>query len=213
MRAGSMAQKMGALVTGERATQLEDADNHLVSRFLAGDRSAFDSLFAKYQEYVYNIVYGILGKPEEAQDVTADVFLTVFKSLKGFRRGSRFATWLYRVAVNRAVDSARSAKLRSWLPFDEAVMAIPDSKDSPERSFVKKEERSVVQQVLMKVPLKYRDILALRYYQDLSIEEISETLHCSVSAAKVRLHRARLQFKEKYVEQFGAEQNESIPLP
>ena len=91
MRAGSMAQRIGAVVTGERASNLEDADNHLVSRFLDGDKSAFDTLFAKYQDYVYNIVFGILGKPDESQDVTADVFVTVFRSLKGFRRGSRFA--------------------------------------------------------------------------------------------------------------------------
>lgn len=213
MRAGSMAQKMGSMITGDRTSNLEDADNHLVIQFLSGDRASFDSLFAKYQDYVYNIVFGIIGKPEESQDVTADVFLTVFRSLKSFRRGSRFATWLYRIAVNRAVDSTRSAKLRSWLPFDDATRAIPDSADSPERTFDKKESRNLVQQVLMKVPVKYRDVLVLRYYQDLSIEEISEVLHCSLSAAKVRLHRARLQFKEKYVEQFGTDNHEFIPLP
>ncbi|MEP6754298.1 MAG: RNA polymerase sigma factor [Chthonomonadales bacterium] len=213
MRAGSMAQRIGAVVTGERASNLEDADNYLVSRFLDGDRSAFDTLFAKYQDYVYNIVFGILGKPDESQDVTADVFVTVFRSLKGFRRGSRFATWLYRIAVNRAVDSTRSARLRSWLPFDDATREIPDTADTPERVFDKKESRGIVQKVLMKVPVKYRDILVLRYYQDLSIEEISEVLSCTISAAKVRLHRARLQFKEKYVEEFGTDTNEPFPMP
>ena len=87
-----------------------DTDACLIERFARGDTAAFDRLFLKYQDYVYNIVYGIIGKAEEARDVTQEVFVQVFRSLPSFRRGSRFATWLYRIAVNRAVDAARSAR-------------------------------------------------------------------------------------------------------
>ena len=106
-------------MNGER-TAAADADGELIARFLAGDRSAFDALFIKYQDYVYNIVYGIVGQPDEARDISQEVFVQVFRSLGSFRRGSRFATWLYRIAVNRAVDAARSAKNRNWLPFVES---------------------------------------------------------------------------------------------
>jgi RNA polymerase sigma-70 factor (ECF subfamily) len=178
-------------------------DDALIARFLGGDRPAFDSLFEKYQDYVYNIVHGILGKPEEAHDVTQEVFVQVYKALPTFRRGSRFATWLYRIAVNRAVDAARASKGWRWLPLMETLRATPDPADTPARSLDRKAEQDNVQRVLQLVPLQHRDVLVLRYYQDLSIEEIAEVLGCSVAAAKVRLHRARQHFKERYVEHSG----------
>src|SRR5689334_11115775 len=108
MRETTLAPGWGSSMNGDRtaAAQTGDIDDALIARFLGGDRSAFDSLFEKYQDYVYNIVHGIIGKQEEAHDVTQEVFVQVYKALPNFRRGSRFATWLYRIAVNRAVDAA-----------------------------------------------------------------------------------------------------------
>lgn len=202
MRPKSVSLAWGAPMNGERTAAADD-DGCLIARFLAGDRAAFDSLFAKYQDYVYNIVYGIVGKPEEAHDVTQDVFLQVYRSLGSFRRGARFATWLYRIAVNRALDAARSAKGRRWLPFDETLRAAPDPADNPAQVAARGVERDAVQAVLNLVPVQHRDALVLRYYQDLTIEEMAEVLGCSVAAAKVRLHRARQHFKEKYVAVYG----------
>src|ERR1051326_8709882 len=83
-----------APMNGER-TVITDDDGGLVARFLRGDHAAFDTLFLKYQDYVYNIVYGIVGSAEEARDLTQEVFLQVYRSLPKFRQGARFATWLY----------------------------------------------------------------------------------------------------------------------
>ncbi len=182
-----------------------ELDDGLIARCLAGDRAAFDNLFNKYQEYVYNIVYGILGKPEEARDVAQEVFLQVYRSLSSFRRGSRFATWLYRIAVNRAVDVARSSKRWSWLSIDEDVRSRADTADGPQQITARHAEQSATQQILMQVPVQHRDVLVLRYYQELSIDEIAEVLGISVAAAKVRLHRARHHFKERYVATYGEE--------
>jgi RNA polymerase sigma-70 factor (ECF subfamily) len=192
-------------VNQERTAAPGDADGALIARVLAGDRSAFDTLFLKYQDYVYNIVFGIVGRAEEAHDVAQDVFVQVFRSLGSFRRGSRFATWLYRIAVNRAVDAARSARTRRWLPFDETLSSAPDPTQDPAGAAQQSAERDMVQRVLMEVAVNHRDVLVLRYYQDLSIEEIAEVLACSSAAAKVRLHRARHHFKEKFSAIYGPE--------
>lgn len=208
MREKSYSLAWGASMNGERTGTPGDVDGDLIARFLAGDRSAFDALFSKYQDYVYNIVYGIIGKSEEAHDVAQEVFVQVYRSLPSFRRGSRFATWLYRIAVNRAVDTARAAKSWRWLPFDESLRATPDPADSPGKTLERRSEREDVQKALMLVPLQHRDILVLRYYQDLSLEEIAEVLGCSVAAAKVRLHRARQHFKEKYIAAYGQDSQE-----
>ncbi len=211
MREAVYSLGRGASMKGERSAAA-DADGDLIARFLAGDRSAFDALFIKYQDYVYNIVYGIVCQPDEARDISQEVFVQVFRSLGSFRRGSRFATWLYRIAVNRAVDGARSAKNRRWLPLMETLSATPDPADSPEKVLDRHTGQDMVQKALQQVPIQHRDVLVLRYYQDLSVEEIAEVLGCSVTAAKVRLHRARHHFKEMYLATYGQETGAFEPL-
>ncbi len=189
-----------------------DDDSRFVARFLRGDASGFDALFLKYQDYVYNIIYGIVGNSEEARDLTQDVFLQVYKSLGGFRQGARFATWLYRIAVNRGVDAARGSRRWRFLPLlDEPSILnrAADPEGEPEYAFERTMERESVQKVLMLCPVAGRDILVLRYYQGLSVEEIAETLGCSVAAAKVRLHRARLLFKDKYTAACGLDPSDT----
>lgn len=213
MREETCTLAWGAPMNVERTTVTGDVDDVLIARFLAGDRGAFDTLFFKYQDYVYNIVHGIIGRADEARDVSQEVFVQVFRSLPSFRRGSRFATWLYRIAVNRAVDAARGARSWRWLPLDDAMREQSDPADSPARHMDIQVEKDAVQEVLMQIPVQHRDVLVLRYYQDLSIEEISEALGCSVAAAKVRLHRARLHFKERYIATYGQEKGSREPLP
>ena len=180
-----------------------DPDQLLVDRALAGDEAAFNALFTRHHEYVYNIVFGIVGREDEASDVLQEVFLLVYRKLKTFRRGSRFGTWLYRIAVNRAVDRARTLSRRRWLPFLEAAQDIEDPRMGPEEAAAKQSDADRVQRVLTMIPPNHRDVLVLKYYQEMSIDEMATVLGCSEDAAKVRLHRARLQFKEKYLAAYG----------
>ena len=192
---------------GDRTVTTDD-DSALVSRFLNGDNTAFDTLFCRYQDYVYNILYGIVGTSEEARDLTQDVFVQVYRSLPKFKNNSRFATWLYRITVNRGVDASRSSKKWRFLPIfhEPSFTMIPaDCDTEPEHEFERKLDRESVQQALQLCSLSHRETLVLRYYQNLSIEEIAETLNCTASAAKVRLHRARIAFKNQYVSKFGSE--------
>ncbi len=195
----------GSRGNGERTLTIDD-DGELVARFLRGETAAFDSLFGKYQDYVYHIVFGIIGNAEEARDVTQEVFVQVYRSLPQFRGGARFATWLYRIAANRAVDAARGSRKWRFLPLLEAPGLLErraDAGQQPEAVFEQQLERDDIQTILMQCPVGHRQILALRYYQDLSLEEIADVLECSLSAAKVRLHRARAVFKTCYVAAHG----------
>ena len=201
----------GTPMNGERTVTTDD-DGSLVARFLRGDTAAFDTLFSRYQDYVYNIIYGIVGNVEESRDLTQEVFLQVYRSLPRFRQGARFATWLYRIAVNRAVDAARGARRWRFLPIlDEPSLAnrAADQDLEPESVFERKLQREAIQTVLMRCPVTHREALVLRYYRGLSLEEIAETLGCTVAAAKVRLHRARRVFKENYIATYGMDTQES----
>lgn len=201
----SCALEWGALMNGEQ-TVAPDEDDGLVADFLSGDATAFDALFARYQGYVCNIIYGIVGNAEESRDLTQDVFLRVYRRLPDFRHGARFATWLYRISVNRAVDAARRSHRWRWLsiPENSAIDGgAGEFRDEPAALIERRIERDAVQSILMRCPLGYREVLALRYYRDLTIEELAETLGCSAAAAKVRLHRARAAFKKQYVAVYG----------
>lgn len=193
-------------VHGERSGTTNDDDSELVARFQRGETRVFDSLFARHQDYVYRIVYGIVGSVEEARDVTQEVFVQVYRALPGFRRGARFATWLYRIAVNRAVDAARGSRRWRFLSLlDEpgALLLAGERDQEPEAVFERQLNQEQIQAILMRCSLMHRQTLALRYYKDMSLDEIAETLGCSLSAAKVRLHRARLAFKAQYVDAHG----------
>lgn len=190
----------------EERTDVLDEDGALIARFLGGDAAAFDTLFLRYQDYVYNIIYGVIGNAEEARDLTQEVFVQAYRSLRHFRRGARFATWLYRIALNRALDAARGARRWRFLPLlDPSRSAHPGAVEaSPDQAVVQNSERDVVRQALQRCPLVHRDVLVLRYYQQLSLEEIADVLGCSLGAAKVRLHRARRAFKEHYTALCGS---------
>jgi|YelNatPaOPRAMG01_1025707.scaffolds.fasta_scaffold06718_6 RNA polymerase sigma-70 factor (ECF subfamily) len=175
-----------------------DPDVRMIVRYLEGDQHAFDDIFHKYQTYVYNIILGIIGTDDEARDTTQEVFLQVHRSLRTFRFQSQFATWLYRIAVNRAMDAARAKKRRNWFSFEQTPKETPSPKPSPEEGAIEESERKSIRDLLAIVPIQHRDVLVLKYYQEMSIEEIAETLGCSVTAAKVRLYRARQYFKERY---------------
>lgn len=200
MRNGAQAiagYKLGSQVNVGRVTEMPiDIDAPLVERFMGGDTTAFDALFEKYQSYVYRIVYGILGNADEAQDVTQDVFVQVYRSFHQFNRTSRFTTWLYRIAVNRSVDRTRSGRKWHWFSLNDDH---PDLQNitvaGPEESLAEANLRDQIQTALMHLSIADRQVIVLRYYQELSTEEIAAVLGISLNAIKLRLHRARVRFK------------------
>jgi len=185
-------------VTHGHVATLADEDGAAVERFVAGDRAAFDELFQRHSDYVYHIVNGVLADQDLSRDVTQEVFLQVYRSLPGFRRGSKFATWLYRIAVNRAVDAARAVRRRKWTSFTPDLEQRADPSGDPAGRADEQDQSEMVARVMREVPAQYRDALVLRYYREMTTEEMAEVLGCTVTAAKVRLHRARQKFRECY---------------
>ena len=150
------------LVHGERSGTTNDDDGELVARFQRGETRVFDSLFARHQDYVYRIVYGIVGSVEEARDLTQEVFVQVYRALPGFRRGARFATWLYRIAVNRAVDAARGSRRWRFLSLlDEpgALLLAGERDQEPEAVFERQLNQEQIQAILMRCSLMHRQTL------------------------------------------------------
>lgn len=158
----------------------------VVSRFLAGDESAFDTLYRRYHDKVFTIARGVLLSTEDAADAVQEIFTLVYRNLHRFDRRSRFSTWIFRVAVNRSIQEARKTRRHRHSELLEAV-SIAD--DTPETG----DPRVAV--ALSQMSPADRAVLVLFYWEDMTLIEIGEALECAPNAAKTRLYRARERFR------------------
>jgi len=165
-----------------------DEDLVLVERFLKGDTRAFEDLYSKYYEKVFAIARGVLMDSDEAADAVQEIFTLVYRHLGRFDRRSRFSTWLFRVAVNRSIQEARRTRYRSrTVALTEALAkAAPEEPDTTDPK---------VQATLIKLTPADRALLVLFYWEEMSLQDIADSIGCGVNAAKTRLYRARERFR------------------
>ena len=178
-------------------------EHELVRRCQNGDKRAMETIMRQYQQWVYNIAYGMLSNPEDASDVAQDVFLWLWENIGQFRFKSRFSTWLYRIVTNRCLNLKDQRQRRKTDPMeiDDSQPWAPLDTATPERTVLQAEQREILQKALAALKDDYRKILILREMQDLSYEELAEVLGCSVGRVRSRLHEAR-QALRKAVQQF-----------
>lgn len=164
----------------------------LVERYLKGDQQAFQALYERYYERVLSIARGILLDPDEAADAAQEIFTLVARHLPRFDGRSKFSTWLVRIAINRSIQQGRSYRFRHKnLPLSEATdRAAEDSAPEPADPRVTAS--------MSKLSPTDRAILALFYWDELSLNEVADAMGCTVNAAKTRLFRARERFKTLY---------------
>ena len=177
-----------------RADRQDDRD--LVARFQAGETAALDEIVAAHQGRIVRLTYRLLGGPDEVEDVVQEVFLSVLQNLKRFRGECTFSTWLTRIAVNKSRSHLRRRLLRlRALPWAaRSVRMAPDEKSHVEAA----ETRRQVHRAVQNLPAKYREPVVLRYFEEMSIPQISEILGISVGAVEVRLSRARGRLKKTW---------------
>lgn len=191
------------LASRETIHDVLDPDARLLELCRQGDARAFETLFRKYQTYVYNISLGMLCNSEDAADVTQEAFLRLHRNIQTFRGDSSFSTWLYRVAVNLCITELRR-RSRSKFQFlddvihEEDVTLHEDLAPSPDEAIEMEEDRQIVHKVLRTLPPDYRAIMVLRHFQQLAYEEIADVLGLSLSQVKTRLFRARKMFKDRF---------------
>jgi RNA polymerase sigma-70 factor (ECF subfamily) len=167
-------------------------DHVLVRRALAGDQDAFTSLVEKYKDPVYNVAYRMLGNPTEAEDVAQETFVRAYTQLRTYKEAHRFSTWLLSIASHLSIDQLRRRRFLA-LPLENVPFLdwIADLAVGPEQAAVQGETSDEMQGLLQQLPPKYRAVLILRYWHDLSYEEIASALRLTPALVKARLHRAR----------------------
>ena len=199
----SVATPTATMETYSEIGKTEELDivqeRELVLRCQNGDVDAMGILVIRYQHWVYNIAYGILGHHQDAQDVAQDAFLSVWENIGKFEFRSQFSTWLYRIVKNKCFNHIDQHQRRKTDPteIDDSQPWVPLDTATPEDAALRSEEKDIVHNALAKLKDSYREILVLRELQELSYEEISEILDCTLGRVKSRLHEARKALKKE----------------
>lgn len=163
---------------------------------MVGKRDAFTRIVAEQQDRVAALARRLLGWSDDVEDVVQDVFVAVLRNLPKFRGDCQLSTWLYRITVNqcRRQRHRRILRLRVWGSRREGRPAEDHSADS---SALKREAFERVRAIVRALPARYREVVVLRYMEDLPIAEVAEILGLSRNAVDVRLSRARQRLKEE----------------
>ncbi|MBX5449973.1 MAG: sigma-70 family RNA polymerase sigma factor [Thermogemmatispora sp.] len=189
------------------------SDTALVELVLAGEQEAFSVLVERYKDAVYNLAYRMLGNVTEAEDVTQEAFVRAYMQLASYKPAHKFSTWLLSIASHLAIDQFRRrrflAKSLEEVPFLEWII---DLGSSPEQSALEGEQHDEIQRYLQRLPAKYRAVIVLRYWYDLSYEEIASALKLTPALVKARLHRAR-ELLARYMQQEDTKEGAVNALP
>lgn len=174
-------------------TSFAQGDRQLVDTVLGGDTGAFRVLVDREAAQVIAVCRRILGNPSEAEDVAQDAFLSAYRSLTTYRGDGPFAAWISRIAARQAL--ARLVSRQQAAELDETTEIAP-SADEPEAWALAGEQRAALREAVAALPQPQRDVVALRFFRDLSLEEIAETTHTPVGTVKSRLHRALASLRD-----------------
>ena len=182
----------------------KDDEHSLVTQAKAGDYAAFEELVNRYEKKIYRLAFNITGYREDAEDVLQEAFMKSFQHLHNFREGSRFYTWLVRIAVNEGLMKLRKRRTGRLVQMEKSTddegHTLPrefvDWGPNPEELYERSELEGILQKAVDSLSPNFRTVFLLRDVEKLSTEEAADVLEISIGAVKARLFRARLQLRE-----------------
>ncbi len=169
------------------------SDAELIERGLRKDNTAWDQIVARFRRKIFHIAYKFTGKHDEAEDLTQEIFLKVFRSLEKFNRDADFSTWLSSVARNYCIDHYRASKREREVLVEDLVAfdLAPSSSGNPHRALEERDRSSFVRRGLEMLPEKLREAVVLRDLQGLSYQEMADQLRLPEGTVKSRINRGR----------------------
>jgi RNA polymerase sigma-70 factor (ECF subfamily) len=174
-----------------RESQTDSEERGTIVAAQQGDRAAFKVLYDRYRDRVYNLIFYSIGDELSAEDVLQIVFVKIYRGLSGFRFESSLATWIYRITINECLNQQRGRHAQH-IPF-EALLGSDDELDkgsAPDLQHAEGERREIIHRAVMELSPKLRAVVALKYLEELSYEEIASVLECSQGTVASRLNRA-----------------------
>ncbi len=183
-------------------------DDVLIRRAQQGDRSAFNDLISKHERRAYQYAFRLTSNQDDASDIVADAFVRVFNALPNFKGNSAFTTWLFRILTNCYLDQRKRERNKQHVSLEgtlqtdsgEVERQIEDTGDGPEEKLERSEREVAVQTAIGQLPEYQRAMLVMYHVENLSYEEMAETLDLPLGTVKSRLNRARLSLRELLVQ-------------
>lgn len=176
-------------------------EDEVIKQVQAGDSDTFTYIVEKYQKPVYNLCYRMLGDAFEAEDAAQETFIRAMKSIKRYDAKRPFSTWLLSIAAHYCIDQLRKRRGRIVSIDDNPYITIQDGTPGPETMTIQSEDRDRLRKILSVLSPTDRAAVILRYWNELSYEQIAQILALTVSAVKSRLHRARQIMAESWLDQ------------
>jgi len=180
---------------------VERTDAELMARIQNDDEPAFGEFVGKYQKRFYRLAYGYLHDHEESLDAVQEAFVKIYRARRTWEPRANPFTWAYRIVANQCVDMLRKRRGTTAVSLDDE-----DSSESrtlfdaqavdPLKLEIDKEERQKLMEAVLKLPRRQREIIMLRHYEDLSLQEIAEVQGCALGTVKSALHRAIASLRE-----------------
>ncbi|MBK8351154.1 MAG: sigma-70 family RNA polymerase sigma factor [Chitinophagales bacterium] len=178
-------------------------DNDLISDAKNGRQKAFASLMQKYQKSVYHVILKIVKNKEDAEDLTIETFAKAFDNLEQYSEKFAFSTWLFKIASNTSIDMLRKKRIEQ-VSLESESKQISDNikfstKSTPETEMITAQQKTQLKNVVHSMDEIFSRVIDLRYFKELSYEEISEELNIPIGTIKVQLYRAKKLLMEKFL--------------
>ena len=177
-------------------------DFKLVGRAREGDQKAYADLMHRYKDSIYFMALKMVNNKEDAMDLTVETFAKAFEKLDKYQPEYAFSTWLFRVATNNCIDFIRKKKLNTTSingmvdeDGDDRPLQIKSDTLNPEEVSMKREQTQLLKLLIDSLPPRYRNLIVMRYFDELSYEEISEQLNLPLGTVKTYIHRARNELR------------------
>ena len=177
-------------------------DEQLVEQAVNENSEAFGEIVKRWERKIFALCFGMLGREDEAGDAAQETFISAYKSLKNFRGDAKVSSWLHRIAVNQCLTVKRRAKTRSESFLDdennkEEKVFVAPSRLSPSRTTEQNERLKIVRQAVNSLPVDLRQVVVMKEFEEMTFQEISDTLDLPLSTIKSRLYTALKQLRMK----------------
>lgn len=184
---------------------MEENETNLIERVCAGDINAFQEIVERYKKKVYYIAYDIVGDFHEAEDISQEVFIKMYRALNRFRKDAKMSSWIYQITVNTAIDSLRKRKAKPRINVEdieqvgvqEQALQSASSEADPERRAVAILMQKHVDQALHMITPQERAVFVMRHYNEFKIREIADVLEVSSGTVKSLLFRALKKLRKE----------------
>lgn len=178
------------------------ADEQIVELAVSGEADAFAEIVRRWERKIFALCFGMLTREDEAKDATQETFIAAYRNLSKFRGDAKVSSWLHRIAVNQCLTVKRRAKTRSEAYLDEETnegerVFIAPSRYEPGNEAEQGERLRIVRQAVSSLPIDLREIVVMKEFEEMTFQEISETLELPISTVKSRLYTALKQLRMK----------------